>query len=191
MRWRCLFSDAEHHAKTPESRERMSGQIKRLNAERPELRKESSERMKRLNSDPEFRAKADAAAKLRRGKTWLGKRGGNGFLTKPQIALCIELGWPLEWMEHAVPTAAVKDQFESLPNSYKVDLAHPGVKLAIEVDGASHNTKKWRFLDARKTAVLNALGWRVLRFTNSEVLSDLQSITSKLRSITTTSLTEC
>ena len=30
----------------------------------------------------------------------------------------------------------------------------------------THNTQKWKFLDKRKTAVLKALGWSVLRFSN-------------------------
>ena len=63
------------------------------------------------------------------------------------------------------------------------------MKIAVEVDGSSHRTKKWRFLDARKTEVLEALGWRVLRFTNEDVLTNLGSITSKLKEITTTSQT--
>lgn len=180
-RWRCTFrpKPPEHIAKMVKA----SAAKGKSDAER----KASSERMKRLNSDPAFRAKVDAAAKLRKGKSWIGQRGGNGFLTKSQIALCIALDWPLDWLEYAVLTSPVKDRFVSLPNCYKVDLAHPGLKVAVEVDGPSHNTPKWRFLDARKTAVLNCLGWKVLRFTNAEIEADLPSITSKLKSITTTS----
>jgi very-short-patch-repair endonuclease len=140
--------------------------------------------MRRLNSCPEFRAKLDAISKSRKGKSWIGLRGGNGFITEPQRLLAEATGWP---MEHAVLTAPVKEKFPSLPNCYKVDLAFPALKIAVEVDGDSHKTKKWKFLDKRKTAVLNALGWSVLRFSNEQVLTELSSITLKLKAITTTS----
>jgi len=149
-------------------------------------RPDASARMKKLNSDPVFRDKLDAMSKSRKGQSWLGKKGGNGFLTTPQILLSLAIGWPVEV---AIETAPVKGCFESLPTCYKVDLGLPAMKIAVEVDGSSHRTKKWRFLDARKTEVLEALGWRVLRFTNEEVLTNLGSITSKLRAITTTSQT--
>jgi len=149
-------------------------------------RPDASERMKRLNADPVFRAKADAASRSRKGQTWLGKRGGNGFLTEPQKALCAALGLPDTAMELTVLTAPVKEKFPSLPHHYKVDIGIADIKLAIEVDGNSHNTKRWRFLDARKTKILSALGWSVLRFKNAEVLADLPSITSKLKTHITT-----
>jgi very-short-patch-repair endonuclease len=98
-------------------------------------------------------------------------------------------------MEYVIPTAEVKHLFPSLPNHYKVDLADPERKLAIEVDGNSHKTKKWKFLDRRKESVLAALGWSVLRFWNQEILEDIdrvvgiiQSFTISKSLITTTSL---
>ncbi|WP_120010890.1 endonuclease domain-containing protein, partial [Teichococcus vastitatis] len=62
-----------------------------------------------------------------------------------------------------------------------VDLASLEHQLAIEVDGHTHKQRKWRFLDARKTAVLNALGWRVIRFWNEQVLADLDAVVSEIR----------
>jgi len=84
-------------------------------------------------------------------------------------------------MEYAIPTRAVKHRFKSLPNCYKVDIADPARRLAIEIDGATHNTKKWKFLDKRKTEVLNALGWSVLRFSNQRVDSELDSVLEEIR----------
>ena len=112
-----------------------------------------------------------------RGRTFLA-RGGNGSTTKPQQMLADALDLP---MEFAIVTAPVKGMFESLPHCYKVDLASPEHMLAIEVDGNSHKLKRWRFLDARKTAVLNALGWKVLRFWNEEVLTDLNQVVTTIR----------
>ena len=116
--------------------------------------------------DPAVLAKMSASLK---GRTFLA-RGGNGKVTEPQMRLATALGWP---MEVAVLTGPVQGQFPSLPNHYKVDVGSVKHKLAVEVDGNSHKTKKWKFLDRRKEAILAALGWRVLRFWNEEVMADL------------------
>ncbi|MFW6074554.1 MAG: endonuclease domain-containing protein [Chloroflexota bacterium] len=140
--------------------------------------------------DPETKRKMVESLK---GRTFLS-RGGNGAPTTQQSALAKATGLP---MEYPIRTAPVAGEFDSLPKCYKVDLADPDVRLAIEVDGKTHLLKKWRFLDDRKTAILNALGWQVLRFTNEEVDSDLngclkkiESTTSTLRRMRTTSPTE-
>ena len=128
------------------------------------------------------------------GRTFLA-RGGNGKITAQQQAVARALDLP---MEFPVLTAPVKDQFPSLPACYKVDVACPETLLAIEVDGKTHNLRKWKFLDRRKEAVLSALGWSVLRFTNRQVDEDLPAVLESIRScmtlrsksITTTSPTE-
>jgi hypothetical protein len=107
--------------------------------------------------------------KKMKGRTFLS-RGGNGEPTKQQLALQSITGLPIEYV---IETATVKDLFPSLPHCYKVDLADPSVKLAIEVDGKTHKLKKWRFLDKRKTGVLNSLGWTVVRFWNEEIDENL------------------
>lgn len=153
----------------------------------------SSQRMKRLNQDAAFRQKCREGNRRRRGKSFVGQRGGRGLVTEPQRMLAEALGLA-EHLEHVVKTKPVGDQFESLPNWYAVDIAHPEARVAVEVDGNSHRTKKWQFLDRRKEAVLAALGWCVLRFWNEEVLTDLSGctekvercITSRLKGTTTT-----
>jgi hypothetical protein len=110
------------------------------------------------------------------GRTFLA-RGGNGKLTKPQLALHALTALP---MEYAIPTKPVLGKFSSLPKSYKVDLADPERKLAVEVDGNSHRTRKWKFLDKRKTSVLNALGWSVLRLLNEEVMANPEAAAQKI-----------
>jgi hypothetical protein len=158
----------------------------RLGSKRPEY----SARMRENNP----MKNSESVAKMRMslsGRTFLA-RGGNGKLTTPQILLAESLKLP---MEFAIPTAMVKDKFQSLPNHYKVDIADPIAKVAIEVDGNSHKSKKWKFLDKRKTLVLNALGWSVLRFWNKEVLENQDAIAlqvkafiaSKLRTTTISS----
>lgn len=139
-------------------------------------RPESSARMKANNPmrNPE------SVEKMRRslsGRTFLA-RGGNGKMTPQQLAVSKELGLP---MEYVILTAPVSGQFTSLPRHYKVDLAHPESMTAIEIDGKTHKTKRWKFLDRRKTEVLNALGWSVLRFWNEEVTGSFQMVLEQIR----------
>lgn len=151
----------------------------------------ASRRMKKNNpmSHPEV---IEKMSRSKQGRTFLA-RGGNGQLTEPQKRLAERLGLS-NFMEYVIETRPVKNQFPSLPNHYKVDIANPSVKLAIEVDGQSHKTKKWKFLDQRKTGILEVLEWKVLRFSNQEVIEHLEDcvqmvtfITSKLKETTTTS----
>jgi hypothetical protein len=120
-------------------------------------------------------SKAATVEKMRAklvGRTFLA-RGGNSKLTKHQIIVAERTGLPTEV---AIATRAVRDEFESLPFCYKVDLASEPHRLAIEIDGKSHRLKRWKFLDRRKTSVLNALGWTVIRYLNEEVEEDLERI---------------
>jgi hypothetical protein len=134
-----------------------------------EFRLSSSERMKK-NNPMWMDGVKEKMIESSKGKTFLS-RGGNGQLTKHQMMLHLATGYP---MEHPIETATVKHLFKSVPNAYKVDLAVVESKLAIEVDGASHKLKKWKFLDKRKTEILNSLGWTVIRFTNQEVETNLR-----------------
>lgn len=102
-------------------------------------------------------------------------RGGNGKLTPQQVALAERLKLT-QYTEYPVRTKPVRDRFESIPTSYKVDIADPRKRLAIEVDGKAHQVSRHRWLDERKTLVLNALGWSVLRFTNQEIDTDLERV---------------
>ena len=59
---------------------------------------------------------------------------------------------------------------------YVVDFACHGLRLAIEVDGAQHGFDDERRRDERRTAALEAAGYRVLRFWNHEVLREMQMV---------------
>lgn len=55
---------------------------------------------------------------------------------------------------------------------YRLDFALPTLKLAIEVDDPSHTAKAKRAKDKERTKRLLAKGWRVVRCTNKEALTD-------------------
>ena len=52
---------------------------------------------------------------------------------------------------------------------YVVDFYCAQAKLAVELDGAPHFTPEGREKDENRTAYLNSLGIRVLRFTDADV----------------------
>jgi hypothetical protein len=169
---------AKWRMRQPSVQEAMKKGIAKSAASRTGIsRPDAAIRMRTNNpmNDPEVRERA--RQKLI-GRTFLS-RGGNGKQTPEQEAVATALGLP---MEHPIATASVKHLFPSLPPCYKVDVACPASLLAVEIDGSSHNTRKWKFLDARKTEVLNALGWRVLRFSNQQVREDLPSVLDAIKS---------
>jgi hypothetical protein len=110
--------------------------------------------------------------------------GGNGTgPTKPQLLLATLLGWP---MEHVVPTGGLP----GYPSHYKLDLANPGQKIAIEVDGLSHGSKRVQAKDIKKMRFLEARGWTVLRFKNAEVLQNLPAVISKIGQVSPFSISK-
>ena len=107
----------------------------------------------------------DALAKMTasmQGRTFLS-RGGNGQLTKPQLIMHELTGLPMELPISILKEWARENNISSPPVCYKVDLGHLESKLAIEIDGKTHKTSRWKFLDRRKTDILELLGWKVIR----------------------------
>lgn len=84
-----------------------------------------------------------------------------------------------------------KSNGSGYPPVYKVDIGFPEIKLAVEADGACHSNGDGRKdKDRKKEAFLAGLGWRVLRFSNKQILdfqsqvkilADVQSIICRLK----------
>ncbi|HEY9863528.1 MAG TPA: endonuclease domain-containing protein, partial [Candidatus Obscuribacterales bacterium] len=55
-----------------------------------------------------------------------------------------------------------------------LDFYCPSVKLVIEVDGGIHDQQQE--YDQARTEKLEAFGYRVLRFTNDQVMKDLSAV---------------
>jgi len=135
---------------------------------RPEVRKKVSEKLRAMNWAPPI-------------------RGGNGELTKPQIALAAALDWEME-----VPITIPNSKWKCL----KVDIGNRDLKVAIEVDGPSHSAISVKAKDRSKEQALAGIGWLVLRFKNKQVTEHLEdcvqmvlSTISKSQETITTSLT--
>lgn len=127
--------------------------------------------------DPAVRAKSLLAARKR---GWDHLNGGNGQPASiPQQLLAAALGWS---MEVIVPTREGRQS--GYPTCYKIDVAEPSLKVGIEVDGDGHKGKKARLRDQKKTDLLEALGWRIMRVSNTEVLNNLREVLLRIASIT-------
>ncbi len=54
------------------------------------------------------------------------------------------------------------------------------VKLVIEIDGGVHQNEEISERDMNRTCELNKLGLKVIRFTNEEVLNDIERVIEKI-----------
>ncbi len=70
---------------------------------------------------------------------------------------------------------------QHLIDDYIVDFVCLSKELIIEVDGGYHNVPEQIKLDEERTFVLNKKGFKVVRFTNEEVLGNLEIVLSKIK----------
>ena len=64
---------------------------------------------------------------------------------------------------------------------YFADFAVRSRKLIIEVDGATHSTDEELQKDAARTRFLQSQGYRVVRFSNEEVLNGMDEVLTLIR----------
>jgi very-short-patch-repair endonuclease len=60
------------------------------------------------------------------------------------------------------------------------DFACPVVHLAIELDGAAHDLPGAQERDKERTRMIEAKGWRIIRFRNDEVLKDADGVAGEI-----------
>jgi len=61
-----------------------------------------------------------------------------------------------------------------------VDFYSHEYKLVIEVDGEVHNDKESGEYDLGRTAELNKFGIKVIRFTNDDVIFNIESVITRI-----------
>jgi hypothetical protein len=154
---------------SPETLEKKR-RVGRENIERLRQRPDAQENLKAyLHSErnPFRQAEVQQLARTAlREKGYSMLNGGNGTgMTVPQKLLSARLGWEAEYV---VTTGMGLGS--GYPNHYKIDLAEPQLKVAVEIDGKSHELPDRKAQDRKKEAWLQSRGWTVLRFRNQEVL---------------------
>ena len=85
------------------------------------------------------------------------------------------------WSE--LRSQALGDKFrqQHLIDDFIVDFVCLSKKLIIEVDGDYHFSAGQIQLDNVRTAILDQLGYKVIRFTNNDVLSNIHNVVSKIQ----------
>jgi very-short-patch-repair endonuclease len=91
-----------------------------------------------------------------------------------------KLWWHLR---HRIPIPDTHFRRQVRIDRYIVDFACHATRIVIEVDGSQHDRSA---ADEKRTKVLEANGYRVLRYWNNHVLSNIDSVLEDiLRAITT------
>lgn len=105
------------------------------------------------------------------------QQGGNGKpppLAQVEAYKQLMLLFPGWVCEYAVATG-LRKKTKIHPTCYKIDVAHPERKIAVEVDGNSHQVLARKAQDQKKDGFLRSQGWFVFRFLNKEVLNNWPS----------------
>lgn len=113
------------------------------------------------------------------------KQGGNGKgNTKEQQLLYDELIKinKLFVCEYIFKTKGLNDE-KIYPTHYKIDIALEELKLAIEIDGTSHNSLKVKECDKKKTNLLISQEWKVLRLSNLQIQKELENCVQAVMSM--------
>lgn len=149
----------------------------------PEARRKAQERLAQIATDPEWRAKVSRStcAAMRspevRARHLAGLanqpanfRGGNGQEPVPIVKLVGSILSPLGFVpEYPIKTKGHQTGLNT-PRHYKADFANPETRVVVEIDGPSHRPLERKALDSKKTAVLESLGWRVVRIEHGQIL---------------------
>ncbi|MDH7914363.1 DUF559 domain-containing protein [Winogradskyella sp. SYSU M77433] len=61
-------------------------------------------------------------------------------------------------------------------DEFIVDFVNLEKNLVIEVDGGYHNTQEQQEVDEIRTLILNELGFKVIRFSNEQIIGDIDSV---------------
>ncbi len=83
-------------------------------------------------------------------------------------------------LRHRLPVSNAHFRRQVRIGRYIVDFASHGVKLVIEIDGGQHVEQA--AADAERTKVLEAEGYRVVRFWNNEVLTNIDGVLEAIAS---------
>jgi len=83
------------------------------------------------------------------------------------------------WQQLKSKKLKVKIRQQHLIADFIVDFVCLSKKLVIEVDGKIHKNQVEK--DAERTFVLNEAGFKVIRFTNEEVIGDIDAVVNKIK----------
>ncbi|WP_439132554.1 DUF559 domain-containing protein [Polaribacter sp.] len=87
------------------------------------------------------------------------------------------------WEQLRTKKLDAKFRRQHIVDEFIVDFICIEKNLIIEVDGNNHNTKEQQEADNLRTKILNDLGYKVIRFTNEEVIGDINKVIKRISSV--------
>ena len=69
---------------------------------------------------------------------------------------------------------------QKILGNYIVDFYCPSARLVIEVDGGQHYTEDGAVSDSKRDAYLESIGLMVLRFSNLDVLGNMDGVVAEI-----------
>jgi very-short-patch-repair endonuclease len=75
-------------------------------------------------------------------------------------------------------------------NRFIADFYCPKIKLIIEVDGSIHELPEYQVHDLGRSDVLNDFGITVIRFTNEQIIENIDSTVEQIKKISESLLNE-
>jgi len=89
------------------------------------------------------------------------------------------------WQEVRAKKLGVRFRRQQVIEGFIVDFYCHKAALVVEVDGDIHDLQQDE--DARREKVLSALGLRIVRFGNDEVVRDVSAVVGKIKQLTSIS----
>lgn len=86
----------------------------------------------------------------------------------------LDSGLPAPVLQHWVTTGGGR---------FRLDIAYPDQRIAVEVDGAQHDDLDVAPGDRRRTRLLEACGWTVIRVRSKHLATDLTRVLRELRAL--------
>ncbi|MDO4229152.1 MAG: leucine--tRNA ligase [Capnocytophaga sp.] len=87
------------------------------------------------------------------------------------------------WEQINAKKLDAKFRRQHLIDDFIVDFVCLSKRLVIEIDGGYHNDNQQKEYDEERTKILNEKGFEVIRFTNEEVIGDIDNVLHKISEI--------
>lgn len=87
----------------------------------------------------------------------------------------------LLWEELKERKLGVKFRRQHPFSTYVLDFYCHTAKLSVEIDGGYHNGPAQKVLDEERTVHITSLGVTEMRFTNKEIINDLETVIMKIK----------
>ena len=87
----------------------------------------------------------------------------------------------LLWKFLRASQLGVRYRHQHIIGEYIADFACISNKMIIEIDGLYHSLPEQKISDQERTEWLESKGWKVIRFTNEEIFSNLDKVIERIK----------